>query len=259
MITNEDTPRVMPLPRVTSAMHLKGAGDVAMHSHEQAELVLILTGKVAITVDHHRLLGGPRTVFLLPPAVAHDQLCVGRWRSICVLFSRHEGIICDTPRVLDCTAEVEICGWLQDLSDLFTSKRVIPEIVCDGILLTILSAINHVENNKNDASALHPRLAAAVRFLEENAGAEVDAMALNRAAGVSYSHLNALFQERFQCAPLQYHKKLRMQRAKKLLLNPYATIGEVAAEVGFEDVNYFCRLFRKMHGVPPGKWRKATF
>ena len=47
------------------------------------------------------------------------------------------------------------------------------------------------------------------------------------------------------------------RRAKKLLLNTHLPISQVAAHVGFNDANYFCRVFHKCVGMTPGQYRRT--
>ncbi len=54
---------------------------------------------------------------------------------------------------------------------------------------------------------------------------------------------------------MQYLQRLRLDRACWHLANPYLRVHEVAAASGYEDENYFARLFRKRFGLAPGRWR----
>lgn len=53
-----------------------------------------------------------------------------------------------------------------------------------------------------------------------------------------------------------YVTKKRMERAEVLLLTTDDPLCAVAAAVGFSDVEYFSRTFRKFHGEPPARWRR---
>jgi AraC-like DNA-binding protein len=86
----------------------------------------------------------------------------------------------------------------------------------------------------------------------------VSADELSAAAHTSYSHLSTLFRAAFGCGPMRFHLNHRMERAETLLQNPYISVGEVAAQLGFDDANYFVRLFRQTHGLSPNRWRKAV-
>ena len=50
-------------------------------------------------------------------------------------------------------------------------------------------------------------------------------------------------------------KKLRLEEAKRLLIETDMTIVQIADRVGFTDYNYFCRVFKKEVGLPAGKYR----
>ncbi|MEZ4991501.1 MAG: helix-turn-helix domain-containing protein [Saprospiraceae bacterium] len=52
--------------------------------------------------------------------------------------------------------------------------------------------------------------------------------------------------------PSQFINTIRLQRAKQLLENADLNISEVAYSVGFNNPNYFSRVFKKEFGVAPG-------
>lgn len=50
---------------------------------------------------------------------------------------------------------------------------------------------------------------------------------------------------------------IRLEKAKELLENGFdGSIQEVAAEVGYDDVYHFSKLFKKRFGMPPSKIRR---
>ena len=56
--------------------------------------------------------------------------------------------------------------------------------------------------------------------------------------------------------PSEYVIYLRITRAKELLRNTQKTIGEIAAEVGIDNLGYFTRLFKKQEGMTPRDYSK---
>ena len=52
-----------------------------------------------------------------------------------------------------------------------------------------------------------------------------------------------------------YVSRVRIERAKSLLLNPNLRISEIAFEVGFESLTHFNRVFRKIVGQSPSDYR----
>lgn len=55
-----------------------------------------------------------------------------------------------------------------------------------------------------------------------------------------------------------YLSRVRIEKAKNLLLNPHARVSEIAYEVGFQSLTHFNRVFKKMTGQSPTVWRKAA-
>lgn len=53
-------------------------------------------------------------------------------------------------------------------------------------------------------------------------------------------------------------KNLRLEEAKRLLIETDMTIVQIADRVGFTDYNYFCRVFKKEVGVSAGKYRSIS-
>ena len=53
-----------------------------------------------------------------------------------------------------------------------------------------------------------------------------------------------------------YVNEVRVERAEVLLKSTSETVSEIAASVGFDDVNYFTRVFKKHRGISPGFFRR---
>lgn len=84
-----------------------------------------------------------------------------------------------------------------------------------------------------------------------------DLTAAQIAAGlhISRSKLYASCEKYLGMGIAAYIKKLRMEKAKELLKQTDLTISQVAAQTGFSDYNYFCRVFKKETGIPAKKYR----
>jgi AraC-like DNA-binding protein len=54
-----------------------------------------------------------------------------------------------------------------------------------------------------------------------------------------------------------YLSRVRIEKAKNLLINPNLRISEIAYEVGFQSLTHFNRVFRKMVGQAPTEYRTS--
>lgn len=82
------------------------------------------------------------------------------------------------------------------------------------------------------------------------------AQQLCAALNIGRSKLFKLSRERYGCGIQQQIRKLRMEKARRLLLTRRELgIKEIAAECGYGDYNYFISVFSGVHGKPPHQFR----
>lgn len=77
-------------------------------------------------------------------------------------------------------------------------------------------------------------------------------------AGFSPSHFSARFRTVTGFSVVEYVKRLRMARARQLLITSELSVGEVAAEVGYVDPFYFSRQFHSVTGLSPRSYRQRS-
>ncbi len=74
--------------------------------------------------------------------------------------------------------------------------------------------------------------------------------------GQSYDHQARTFKKSFGISPLQYVNSLRMEQAANLLHDTSMKVSEIAEQLGYDDLVYFGRIFKKIMGKSPQSWRK---
>lgn len=97
-------------------------------------------------------------------------------------------------------------------------------------------------------------LARACSYMEENLGRNFTLDELARAVGISRFHFSRLFRERTGESPMGYSLRLRVERAKEMLLQSDRRMSEIAVTLGFFDQSHFSRTFRRITGVSPGEY-----
>jgi AraC family transcriptional regulator len=75
---------------------------------------------------------------------------------------------------------------------------------------------------------------------------------LAREAGLSPAHFARAFKESVGRAPHQHLMTLRLERARRLLDSPDASLSDVALRTGFADQAHFTRFFKRHYGMTPG-------
>jgi AraC-like DNA-binding protein len=109
-----------------------------------------------------------------------------------------------------------------------------------------------------DAPRRDPALARRLReLLDERV---VEGLALDEATALLHAHPTHLvrsFSTAYGIAPHQYLMSRRIDRARRLLLEGRSP-AEVAGATGFYDQSHLTRHFRKLVGVPPGRYRGSA-
>ena len=57
-------------------------------------------------------------------------------------------------------------------------------------------------------------------------------------------------------SPNKYILKIKMEKARQLLIETDLSVSEVGYKIGVEDSSYFNRLFKNSYGMPPSQFRK---
>src|SRR5215208_4082715 len=72
-----------------------------------------------------------------------------------------------------------------------------------------------------------------------------------RELGMSVSGFHHHFKSVTAMSPLQYQKHIRLQEARRLMLNEDLDAASAGFRVGYEDPSYFSRDYKKQFGAPP--------
>lgn len=93
--------------------------------------------------------------------------------------------------------------------------------------------------------------------VEENlSDATLDVEAICRKIGMSRTNLHNKLRALTGLSTTLYVRKLRLRRAKELLLTTDGAVSEIAYEVGFNDPKFFSRVYAEEYGVSPSEERK---
>jgi AraC-like DNA-binding protein len=94
-------------------------------------------------------------------------------------------------------------------------------------------------------------------YLEAHSAERVTLEALAGLAGLSPFHSCRVFREAFGMPPHAYQTQIRVRRVKSLLRGGLP-VAMAAAQAGFHDQAHLTRHFKRIVGVPPGRWLRAA-
>jgi AraC-like DNA-binding protein len=95
------------------------------------------------------------------------------------------------------------------------------------------------------------RVSKAVAHLRAHFDEPLKMEEIARTVGMSVSRFHHHFKSVTAMSPLQYQKQIRLQEARRLMLNEDVDAASAGFRVGYEDPSYFSRDYKKQFGAPP--------
>ena len=102
-----------------------------------------------------------------------------------------------------------------------------------------------------------PLIRRARAYIQANQGDPIDLTKIAQAMHVSVFYFCKLFKKATGLTFTEYLGRVRVEKAKQLLLNPHLRISEIAYDVGFQSLTHFNRVFRQVTGKSPSAYREA--
>ncbi len=101
------------------------------------------------------------------------------------------------------------------------------------------------------------RLNRVMAFVDANIAVDLCVSTLAAVAGMSPYYFCRSFKQSTGITPHRYVLQRRMEQAKRLLGQKSGHLLEIAHDVGFADQSQFTRVFRKIVGTTPSRYRKT--
>ena len=102
-----------------------------------------------------------------------------------------------------------------------------------------------------------PIVLSAIEYIDIEYRNEISLESISEKIGVSSQYLSRIFSSEVGCTYKEYLNNKRLEDAKELLVGTDKTISDIAYEVGYNDPNYFMKLFKKSIGITPKSYKKV--
>jgi AraC-like DNA-binding protein len=128
-----------------------------------------------------------------------------------------------------------------------------------GLLFQWLAAVFHLLQSQlpTGPKLLDDRVQKVCHYIGNHYAEKLSLKDLSEIVFLSESQLRVLFKKTLNVSPMNYMHQVRLQKAKEMLMVTDEPIGTIASAVGFDELSYFCRMFRKKEKVSPAKYRRT--
>ena len=147
-----------------------------------------------------------------------------------------------------------------DLRAAYFDTRVLPAKQHDSVvrLLTIFAQHLSMVSNQllvKQENAEPPMITRAKAYIIENQTEDLSLGMVSKAVNASSYYFCKMFKKATGINFTDYLSRVRIEKAKNLLLNPNLRVSEIAYEVGFQSLTHFNRVFKKILGQSPTEYR----
>lgn len=110
-------------------------------------------------------------------------------------------------------------------------------------------------SSQSAARVIDLRVARALRAMQQEPARNFRVRELARIAGASRATFARLFLAATGRSPIRYLTERRLERAATLLVTTPAPLAHIAEQVGYTSEFALSRAFKRLHGVPPSRYR----
>lgn len=283
MITNTSIP--LTLLNVGIARH---QADWNWHNVRSpfARIYYVVEGHAEILLSNKKLELTAGRLYLIPPFTTHHYVCDGRFIHYYVHFYEQKDITqqglfdeWSMPFETDClVGELDMMKHLCQLMPHLKLSNSNPEtydnharlmdvlqeesqrplyerMEVQGILQILLSRF--LRHAHQQLPFHDNRIRHALTFIHQNINKKIYLEALATETCVSKDHLIRIFKKATGETPANYITRKKLERAELLLTTTIIPVKNIATELGYDDISYFIRIFRKHSNMSPQEYRNA--
>ena len=253
------------------------------------EILYIKGGGVKITADGKEYDGGVGDLFFCPPGVVHSIQSVGQEcvRQPHIHFDfyyddRSEAldIPVEMPKTFDHmraditkTYELLQVPYKMVFKNPYEIEKLIQNIILEngstnpfGILrqkalmfelLYLIFNYRHINKDTYGKDNTLKIVQEANAFMQKNCDRALTTEEIASSVGYSTNYFVELYKGVCFISPIKYHEKLRVEKAKNMLLATTLSVSEIAEWIGFDNLYSFSRFFKRIVGCAPSEFRNA--
>ncbi|BBB90922.1 MAG TPA: AraC family transcriptional regulator [Methylomusa anaerophila] len=233
------------------------------------ELIFISGGSGSIIIEEKRYPVKKGMLFYISPDVLHsietdikEPMCF-----LSVHFSYAYVSFNDSKWAIRSEVKILPLQPAQELKDYYSIEDIFKKLVDSWImklpgyefitrtsLQQLLIAIYRNKSRQNQNYSTSLKVEKVIEYMHQNINHKVTLPALAEKVQLSSFYLSKAFKEITGYCVIEYFNKIKIDKAKELIVEGDKKIKEVAQALGFTDEFYFSRIFKKIEGISPSKF-----
>jgi len=226
-------------------------------------LAFAASGRAHYTCDDKSFTVSEGDVLFFPRGTPHSAHSDPRrpWSFYSTAFDLRctaevEARLAGLPPAVAASNRQELLAMFRQLQQHWVERQPAYLMHCRAIIQQVLAMTIAASQTRLPPVPHAHRIASIMQMLQRNERDHFTVEELAGMARLSASRFRLLFQQVAGQSVIRYQNTLRVNRAKDLLLSGNCTVTEAAELLGFRDVYYFSRMFKRMTGQNPSSYRR---
>ena len=118
--------------------------------------------------------------------------------------------------------------------------------------------LHHIENTASNIPKSYIKVQELLSYLNSNYKEKISSHTIEEVTGNNFDYINRVFKQMTNKTIFQYLNTVRINHAKELITTSNMNISDVGGEVGFQDLYYFSKVFKKATGTSPSFYAKGV-
>jgi len=135
------------------------------------------------------------------------------------------------------------------------TKDALADLTLQELLIRIIQSQTLKSIDDSQKTNSNSLTTVVLDYIKDNIRRTINLKELSNKVGMSTTSFYRFFKREFGMSPIEFIMNEKIKKAKQLLKYPDIQINEVSFQSGFEDSNYFIRLFKKMEGITPKQYQ----
>jgi AraC family transcriptional regulator len=247
---------------------------IPRHEHTNAFLHLVSVGSVKYEISTRsrvlRFTSRPGTIFLLPRGTVDEVNWGGPTHRIAVAINppllthvlketAHESDVELTEHwnLIDRHISALLLEMTADLEEGSPAGALYGESLATALAVYLLKrySVRRIRPIVYKGGLPGNRLKRVLDYIAEYLETNISLSNLAAIAEMSPHYFSQLFKQSTGCSPHHYILRQRIERAKQQLRDPKCSIIDAGLEAGFQNPSHFARMFRKVEGTTPSRFR----
>ncbi|MDF2927704.1 MAG: chemotaxis protein CheY [Paenibacillaceae bacterium] len=126
-----------------------------------------------------------------------------------------------------------------------------------SLLLVRLREMMHAQKHQYQDHKKEQKVRLLIDYIDAHYPSAIELARLEKAAGMSKYYMSHIFKETTGMTIIEYVHNRRVIEAQKLLLQTAKSIVDICFETGFQNLQHFGRVFKKITDMSPSQYRRT--